>query len=242
MGKYLAACSLSEARGYSGKLYRVTEKVNKSGKETKTREQVFLNVVVDGSSEEGISEILKSGIGAGSVITVNKDVPLSGIFSIPEDLQNKIFIKCKYEDLDEVREKSPEGVRILCTVPEKYNMYDLANLSSVDKRIRFTGNVLMRVPGLSIGRFDAGELTEKSGHGPTSICQDYFDDFEEIDFSEIKNEVTETSAKKPARVRKPKTSIDVYDLDKGEGTEKKAPAKKKLTRAELRKRMLAGRR
>lgn len=243
MSIILANCSIDEARKYESRLIRPRRSVNKRGREVVIKDLVYLNVDHDDSSTESLSEVLQKGIGAADVVTIEDIDFLSGVQEIPEKYKGFVHLFVDYEDRTKAVQDSHEGVRVISRLPENTREYDIFELAGeceqYEGKLRFTGNTLLKVEGLKIGRFDEGDLPRLKDTPGVSVST-AFDGFEEAQLDELEG-IEETSRPKAARSRrKPKSSgsISLVDLDE---KPKSPPKPKKLTRSQLRVRLMANR-
>lgn len=202
----LASCSLSQAKGFNGKLVIPNE-------DSKRPDKVFLNIEYDDESDGTTSDFFKavSGLGTGLVRCVSFPVGYAGVV-VPEEWKGRAFV---YTDLDTVAldPNYPESegvvslVRLDADFPcEKYKvtLRDLVSLCREHPSVRVMGGNLLGVEGLRVGRFDTGK--EKM----SPVFRDIYDTFVEVRLDDLEGltEIVKKTRKKAegseGRVRTPK--------------------------------------
>lgn len=248
MVKLLADCTVEDARKYNSRLVRPRRSVNKKGKETVSKDIVYLNVVYDEDSTESLSEVLQKGIGVADVLTVKDLDAFSGVREVPEELHNRVQVFVDYDERVDALKSIPAGVRVIAELPKETRNYDIFKLAeectSSAGALRFVGNVMLRTDGLKIGRFDEGELPGLKDLPGASVSSK-FDEFEEVNLEDLSG-VEEGSKPKALRTSTTKSrnsnqSIGLIDLDEEDHPIKKAPKKSKPTKSSLRVGLLANR-
>lgn len=251
MANLLAKCGLQEARGYNSRLIRIRETVSKKGKEQKTKDMVYLNLYLDGSEEESLSEVIQNGVGIADVVTVEDWNSIPNNLTIPESMSEGVLQTfVDYEDRFDALNELPKEFRVIARLPKSTKGYDVFSLAQECKshpNLRFTGNTMLMVEGLKVGRFDAGDLFSRQKANPDCSVSDIFDDLEEVELGSLEG-IEEGSSPKTRRTAtgksKPKAGMDEFvDLD---DVTKKASSKSKTkpkapTKADLRRKLLAAR-